>query len=423
MSDVLLTGVHVAAALAVVLVIGCAGRSAARLLRQPETVGEIVAGLLAGPAAVALLGRSKFDAVLPGDVLDIMKLVAEVGLVLFLVGLAHKLRLGAHRSSLRTSVWLVAGGLVPAMLAGVLFAGWILLADEPGVRGSAPLPAFLLMCAVALSITAVPVLARILAERNATETLEGRLSMTAAVVIDTAGWLLLSVAVGLSTGELNGFVQSVVVLGGGAAAALGVRGALRTRAAHNLCEQRPLITAVLLGAIALTMALTVERLGLTAIFGAVLVGLALPPDGPWQQVANRVTSLGRGMIPFFFVVTGVTVFAGGIGPLPWALTAGAILLAALGKGVGSYFGARMAGQPKQTAVTVGVLMNTRGLTELIVLKVGYNADILTRPVFVALIVMAVATTVMTGPLLLLTKWSGDRPVRASVGSKSQDDSP
>ncbi|WP_411137947.1 cation:proton antiporter [Streptomyces sp. C10] len=423
MNDVLLTGTHGAAALVAVLVIGFIGRATARRLRQPEVVGEIVAGLLAGPAAVALLGHGTFDAVLPSDVIDILELGAEGGLVLFLVGLAHKLRPGTQRLPLRASGWVVAGGLLPALLSGVAFACWIVIAEDSGVRGGAPLPAFLLMCGVALSITAVPVLGRILAERGETGTVEGQLSMTAAVVIDTVGWLLLSVAVGLGSGELDGFLQSVVVLGGGAAVALGGRYALRTRSAAALCGRRPGLTAVLLGVVALAVAMTVKELGLTTIFGAVLVGLAVPPDGPWLKVVDSVTRVGRGLIPVFFVVTGVTVFVQDLGPLPWTLIVAGILLAVLGKGGGSYLGTRLAGQPKQTAVSVGILMNTRGLTELIVLKVGYDADILTAPVFVALVVMAVATTAMTGPLLLLTNRKASHEARTPVKTMAQDDSP
>ncbi len=415
-AEALFRGVHVLVALTVVFAIGWLGRLVARTLRQPEVIGEIAAGLLAGPAAVAVLGPANFAAVLPGAVVDVLKLVAEIGLILFLVGLAHKLRLGEKRFSRRTTGWVVAGGLVPALASGALFACWIILVEGPEVRGSAPLPAFVLMCAVALSITAVPVLARILADRGISETTEGRLSMTAAVVIDTVGWLLLSVTVGLASGRLSGFAQAVIVLGGGALAALAVRYALRSRAAGSLCGRRPAVTATLLGAIALVVALSVERLGLTAIFGAVLVGLAVPPDGAWSKVVAWVTRVGRALIPVFFVVTGLTVFATGVGTLPWSLIAVAILMAVLGKGGGSYLGTRLAGQPVRSATKVGVLMNTRGLTELIVLKVGYSAHILTGPMFVALVVMAVVTTMMTGPLLLLI----DRRVATRITIDAQD---
>lgn len=425
-AELLVRGGHVLVALAVVLGIGWLGRAAARRLRQPEVIGEIVAGLAAGPVAVAVLGTATFGNVLPGKVLDVLKLLAEVGLVLFLVGLAHKLRLGTGQPSRRKAGWVAVGGLVPALLTGVLFACWIILFEDQAVRGAAPLGAFLLMCAVALSITAVPVLARVLADRGITQTVAGRLAMTAAIVIDTVGWLLLSVAVGLSSGELTGFLQSLAVLAGGAIAALLVRYALRSRTATIVCGRMPRLAAVLLAIVALAVALTVERLGLTAIFGAVLVGLAVPvgEGTPWPKVVDTVTRAGRTLVPVFFVVTGITVLATGIGALPWTLIVVSILLAVLGKGVGGYAGARVAGEPRTTAARVGVLMNTRGMTELIVLKVGHSAGILTAPMFVALIVMAIVTTVMTGPLLELIdrRSAGTQPgvLVDPSGTRTQD---
>ena len=151
------------------------------------------------------------------------------------------------------------------------------------------------------------------------------------------------------------------------------------------------------------MALTVERLGLTAIFGAVLVGLAIPAgkDGPWTATAASVAKAGRALVPVFFVVTGITVLTSAFAAASWALIVIATTLGALGKLGGGYLGARRGGQSRRTSARVGVLMNTRGLTELIVLKVGYSAGILSAPLFLALVVMALTTTAMTGPLLLL----------------------
>ncbi|GAA3299032.1 hypothetical protein GCM10020295_36170 [Streptomyces cinereospinus] len=121
---------HLTALLAVVLLLARAGRSAARRLRQPEVIGEIVVGLLSGPIVLRLLGQDTFDAVLPGSALEALKYVAKAGLVLFLVGLAHELRArsGAER---RATLWLAAGSLVPPLFAGALLAGFVLLEDDP----------------------------------------------------------------------------------------------------------------------------------------------------------------------------------------------------------------------------------------------------------------------------------------------------
>ncbi|MET9452937.1 cation:proton antiporter [Streptomyces cinerochromogenes] len=391
---------HLVALLAVVLLLARTGRAAARRLRQPEVIGEIVVGLLAGPAVLHLLGRDTFDAVLPGTVLDALKLVAKAGLVLFLVGLAHELRAGSGVDR-RSTLWVAAGALVPPLAAGTLLAGFVLLQDDPAVRGDAPLPAFVLLVAVTMSITAVPVLARILADRGLSATPAGRLALAAAVAIDSVGWLLCMLAIGLGSGSATGFLHAVLALGVGAAGALAVRYGVRVRAAGRACARRPRTAAAVLGAVALAVALTVEHLGMTAIIGAALVGFAIPAgdDSPWEPAVARLTRAGRALVPAFFVVTGITVLNEAFSQVSWALIAVTVVLASAGKGIGGYLGARLGGQPRGDSRRIAVLMNARGLTELIVLQAGLSAGILTAPLVLALTLMAVATTAATGPLL------------------------
>lgn len=420
-TDWLLRGAHVAAALAVILLVALAGRQVARWLRQPEVIGEITAGLLAGPAAVALLGTGRFHVLLPAPVLSILKTCGEIGLILLLVGVAHQLRIGPSRLPRRAVAWVVAGSFVPPLLLGAVFALVLLRIGGHAVRGSAPAPAFVVLVAVTLAITAVPVLARILTDRGMTGSVSGRLAMTAAIAMDTGGWLLLAVAVGLRSGELSGFLRAIAVLAGGTVVALGIRRLLRTEAAGRLCAKLPRTTAVLLAAVAITVALTVEHLGLTAILGAALVGLAVPVNdsAPWARAVELVTGVGRLLVPVFFVVTGVSVLIGAFSSAPWPVIAVVIVLGVVGKLGGGYVGARMGGQSRKTAIQVGAMMNTRGLTELIVLQVGYSSGILTGPLMLALVVMALATTALTGPLLLIIDRRTARdvvPVAAELGS-------
>ncbi|MFF2044588.1 cation:proton antiporter [Kitasatospora sp. NPDC058170] len=393
---------HAAAALAVVMLIAAAGRGVARRLRQPEVIGEMTAGLLLGPAVIALVGRSAFhDDVLPGPVLGILKFTAQTGLVLFLVGLANELRWGPHRPPRNATGWVAAGALVPPLLTGVLLVGWIQLTGDTAARGGAPLPAYVLMVAVTMAITAVPVMARILLDRNMTDSVPGRLGLASAIVIDAVGWLLLSVAISLGSGDLTRSLHSLRALAAGALCALAIRYLLRTRAAGRLGERHPRTTAVLLGAAALATALTMEHLGMTAILGAALAGLSIPRDesGPWPRAVAAVTRAGRALTPAFFVFSGITVLTGAFSSASWPLIGCAVLLGCAGKGLGGYAGARLGGQPPGTARRVGVLMNTRGLTELIVLQAGFSAGILPAPLVLALVVMALTTTAMTGPLL------------------------
>jgi Kef-type K+ transport system membrane component KefB len=401
-TDVLLFLGHLAVCLVAVLALARLGRDVARLLRQPEVIGEITGGLLAGPALHWLVGAQSFAVLLPAGVLHGLKVAGEAGLALFLLGLTHELRAEPTSLGRRAVSWIVTGALVPPLLTGTLLAGWVLLTGDPAVRGDAPLPAFVLFVAVALSITAVPVLARILADRGMSTTIEGRLALTGAIVLDAAGWVLLSVVVGLNTGSAAGSLRVLAIMAAAVAVVLLVRRFLRSGLARDVAGRHPRPMAAAMGVAVIAAALTAESLGVTMIFGAVLFGLAVPAREPvWAPVVSSVSGAGRLLVPLFFVVTGVTVLTAGFGSAPWSLLVLAVALGVAGKLSGGYFGARFGGQDRHTAARVGILLNTRGLTELIVLQVGYSAGIVTPAMFLALVVMALVTTALTGPLLSL----------------------
>ncbi|MBP0452194.1 MULTISPECIES: cation:proton antiporter [unclassified Kitasatospora] len=401
---------HVAAVLAVVLVAAKAGREAARLLRQPEVIGEITMGLLAGPVALALLGPDTFASVLPKAVLDDLKLVGQAGLVLFLVGLAHHMRRGSVHLPRRAVGWVAAGSLVLPLLSGVLLAVWILTREGAAVRGTAPLSAFVLMVAVSLSISAVPVMARILDARRMQDSTAGALTLSSAIVIDAVGWLLLTLAVCLGAGSVAGFLHSLLALAVAGACGLAIRFGLATARARSLCVRAPRTAAVALGAAAIAVAVTVEHMGMTAILGAAVVGLSIPSDesSPWSRTVEQVSRAGSAVVPVFFVVTGINVFNKAYASTPWGLITVAVLLGIVGKTAGGYLGARLGGQSRRDAQQISVLMNTRGLTELIAIQAGLQAGILTGPLVLALVLMALATTAMTGPLLAYMERSGAR---------------
>ncbi|MBT2446160.1 cation:proton antiporter [Streptomyces sp. ISL-43] len=393
--------VHLLGVLAAVLVAARAGRAAARWLRQPEVIGEMTAGLLAGPAVLALLGRPGFDAALPHAVLADLKTVGQAGLILFLVGLAHHLRGGAVNPGRRAVAWVTAGSLLLPLLCGTLLAVWVITQEGAEVRGQAPTAAFVLMTAVSLSISAVPVMARIISARNMHDSPAGALTMTSAVVIDTLGWLLLTLALCLSTGSMDGFVRSLTALAFAAVCALAIRRVLSSAPARDWCARAPRPAAAALGVTAIAVALGVEHLGMTAIVGAAVVGLAIPTDerSPWAGAVASVTRVGKAVVPVFFVVTGVTVFGEGLTSASWQLFALALFLGVAGKTAGGYLGARAGGITPHESRQVAVLMNTRGLTELIVLQAALATGVFTAPLALVLVCMALATTAMTGPLL------------------------
>ncbi|MGW7519833.1 cation:proton antiporter [Streptomyces sp. NPDC054796] len=421
--DVPWGSVHVVVAGVGALLLAHVGGIIARTLRQPRVIGEIAVGLAAGPLLIALAGPEALDRVLPAHVLDALKLLTEAGLVLFLVGVAHGIHPKEARFTRRSVAWVSTGSFVVPLCGGALLACGLLLDGDPSLRGHATWPALVIYMATALSITAVPVLARLLEDLGLARTTSGNLALTAAVIQDIAGWLLLSVAVSLNTGSAGGTARTMAVFAAGAVGAMLLRWVLRGKAVCRLFEGRPLLTALLLGALALTAGLGSERLGLTAVFGAVLVGAAVPRGAllPWNGAVARVTRIGRRLVPLFFVTTGVTVLTKAMGATSWTLVLLVTVLGFVCKTGGGYAGARIGSQSRWESLRIGVLMDTRGLTELIVLSVGHSTGILTGPMYLALLIMAVVTTAVTGPLLSAVSWGEAR--RAPTAERAPSSSP
>ncbi|MBG0831309.1 cation:proton antiporter [Planomonospora sp. ID67723] len=394
------------------------GGRLARVLGQPVVIGEVGVGLLAGPALLAVGGPEFTAALLPPGPLDAVRAVGHAGLLLFLVGVAHELRAGSITVHGRSLWWAVAGSLGLPLVVGCLLAGWIIWSGDAELRGPAPDPALVLLVAISLAVTAVPVLSRILTDREIMHTVVARLSVASAVIIDAVAWILLSVAIGLTEGEGTGKVAALAALavGGGAAAVLAHRELARDGAV-GFGRRFPRLAATLAAACALGASAAMGQWGMTDIFGALLVGFALPAGGnsagegsPWGEAAHRVARVGRMLVPVFFVVVGVTVFAVPSVTFPWMAIGVVTVAGILAKVGGGYLGGRLGGLSHRAGLQLGVLMNTRGLTELVVLQAGYTARILTAPLFLALAVMTLVTTAMTGPLYALL----DRSVRSAA---------
>ncbi|MFD4669853.1 cation:proton antiporter [Lentzea sp. NPDC058450] len=400
-----LSALHLGALLAAFFAVAALGRVLARAVRMPTVIGEIAVSVLLGPVLLAAFGKGVFTAILPADLTGVLKQIGEAGLVLFLIGVVHHLDRGG------TGGWrgkalgrITVGAFVLPLLTGLVFAGWVLWFAPPDVRGTAPPVALVLMLAVAMSVTAVPVLARILEERSDLGRASG-LSMMASVLIDTPAWLLLTVALGLAAGGLGGVWLAFATIGAGAVIAWFGHRALGS--ASEFASGRPRTTALVLAAVALGAGAAVHSLGLTAIFGAFLVGVMVPRGEAWSRVVALVSGVGRAFVPVFFVVAGATLSTSGVSAFPWIGVVLALVLGVAGKVGGGYAGARWGGEDQVTSLRVGVLVNTRGLTEIVVLQIGFTAGLLTPGLFVALLVMALVTTALTGPLLdVLTRRVG-----------------
>ena len=402
-----LNGIHLVALLAAFFAVAALGRVVARALRMPTVVGEIALSILLGPVLLAAFGKSLFTAVLPVGLTAVLKQIGEAGLVLFLIGVVHHLDRGV------TGGWrgkalgrITAGAFVLPLLTGLAFAAWAVWCAPAEVRGTAPTAALVLMLAVAMSVTAVPVLARILEERSDLGRASG-LSMMASVLIDTPAWLLLTVALGLTAGGLGGVWLAFATISVGVVIAWLGRRALGSEHVGSVAAERPRTTALVLAVVALSAGTAVHSLGLTAIFGAFLAGVVVPRDEAWSRVVALVSRVGRAFVPVFFVVAGTTLSTSGVSAFPWIGVALALALGILGKIGGGYAGARWGGEDAVTSLRVGVLVNTRGLTEIVVLQIAFTAGLLTPGLFVALLVMALVTTALTGPLLdVITRRAG-----------------
>ncbi|GGW88589.1 cation:proton antiporter [Streptomyces lomondensis] len=375
----------------------------ARWCGQPAVIGEILAGILLGPT---LFHGALSETLLPLDIRPMLTTLGNLGVALFmfLVGLELDYRL--LRGNGRATAGVSIGSIVCAFGLGVLLALHLWNDHPVGHRLG-----FLLFIGAAMSITAFPVLARILTDRGIQHTRIGALAMASAAVGDVAAWLLLA-AVLTFTGSQNSWQVLLVVpyalamvavvrplLGRLLAASARARGDLERGAGEHGNGTRALgaLTVLLLVSGALS-----EWLGLHFIFGAFLAGAIVPRRGTERlraAIRDRFATITWMLLPAYFAVAGLkvdlsTVGGDGLGEL------GLILLVAIGgKFGGAYLGARVAGQSGRSATTLGILMNTRGLTELIILGIGLQLGLLDTDLYSLMVVMALVTTAMTAPLL------------------------
>ena len=414
--DVIVNAVQVMAVIAVVLLVAQVGRRLARRVRQPGVVAEIAIGLLAGPAILAVGGRGAVAVLLPPAVTSGLRLVGGVGLCLFLVGLAHQMR-KARLPGRRTLIRTTAGALLVPLVCGVGFGFWVLLGGHPQMRGGAPGPALVLLVAAAMTVTAVPVLAQILIELGMVGSEVGRLAMACAVATDAVAWLMLAAAIGFDAGGPRAVLVLLATIVGTACGALAVWWLLRTPVAGRAASRSPVGASVLIGSVAVLASMLTRGGGLTEVLGAFAIGFAVPSATQWNRAVDGLFRAGRRLVPIYFVATGLGLSATNLGLLPWtAVVVTAVAMA--GKLVGGYAGARAADQPRELGLRLGVLLNTRGLSELVMLQAGLSLGILSPPLFAAFVVMSLVTTAMTGPAYAVLDWTTAR--RATTDAPAAD---
>jgi len=370
-------------------------------LNQPAVIGEVVGGILLGPSLLGRLSPEAAAVLLPAEAAPFLGVIAQLGVILymFLVGLELDLRVLRSRVAITVAIS-VTSIIVPfAMGAGM---AWTLF--ETLAPAGVGFTSFALFLGVSMSITAFPVLARILSDRGLQRTDMGVVALTCAAINDAIAWCLLAFVVGVTQSTTSAAVQTVVLTAVYIALMLTV-GRRAMAAMVERFDRSPRIgersLALVLVAVLLS-AVATEFIGIHAIFGAFLIGAIIPHESVIaRHVTERLEDIVRVMfLPAFFAFTGLRTEIGLVNTLDdWLLCGAIIAVATAGKFGGTVLASKLVGLDWRDSAALGILMNTRGLVELIVLNIGLDLGVISPRLFTMLVIMALVTTLMTSPVL------------------------
>jgi len=366
---------------------------------QPAVVGEMLGGILLGPSFLGWLWPSVHRALFLPEATVTLQLLSQIGVILFMFLVGCELDLARVARHARTAVVVSYAGIAAPLLLGVTLSWSIFRELAPaGVRF---LP-FALFVGTAMSVTAFPVLARILAERRLTDSLLGATAIACAAVGDVTAWCMLSVVVAVARATALGAAAIPVVLVAAFAAVMLL--VIRPQVARTSCRPRFSGDAGFVAALvfAFACASVTELIGVHAIFGAFLAGVVVSANSAVRTLveARVYTFASTMLVPLFFASAGLRTELALLGDARGWLTCAAIVAVAVaGKLGGVSLAARWSGMSWRDGVALGILMNTRGLMELIALNVGYDLGILSPALFSMMVLMALVTTAMTSPLL------------------------
>jgi Kef-type K+ transport system membrane component KefB len=397
----------------------------ARRVGQPQVVGEMIVGVLLGPSLLGLLFPEIQARVFPRDSLRVLYVGAQlgVGLYMFLVGVEFKTELFRHRLRSALSVSL-AGMLVPFAF-GTALVPWLL--TMPGLfSAKATMGEAMLFLAAAMSITAFPMLARIIYERGLTGTALGTLALAAGCIDDAVAWCVLAIALASFGG---GPVVAISAIGGGALYAVVVLtlGRRLLASLETSVQRAGAVTPTHLG-IVLTLFMIAgwitDAIGMHTVFGGFLLGVAMPRGLLTRELTRQLEPVAVVLLlPIFFTFSGLNTRLDMVDSVPLLLVALTVLLAAcFGKGIACWAASRWTGEDQRTAMAVGTLMNARGLMELIVVNIGLQRGIIEPALFSVLVLMAIVTTLMASPVF---EWVYGRHARRAglLAAAPADDRP
>lgn len=369
---------------------------------QPTVVGEMIAGIMLGPSLLGLYFPEISAFLFPKRSLGNLQFLSQIGLILFMFIVGMELDLKVLRSKTREAIVISHASIIFPFTLGVGLAYFIyhLFAPE-----SVQFLSFALFMGIAMSITAFPVLARIVQERGITRTKLGAIAITCAAADDITAWCILAAVIAIT--KAGSFVSSLYTIIFAVAYVLLMVKVVRPFLARigNIYNSKESLTKPIVAIFLLTLIVSAgvtEVIGIHALFGAFMAGAIMPDNVKFRNLfIEKVEDVALViLLPLFFVFTGLRTQVGLLNdPELWKITGLIILIAVAGKFLGSALAAKFVGQTWKDSLSLGILMNTRGLMELVVLNIGYDLGVLNPEIFSMMVLMALVTTFMTGPAL------------------------
>jgi len=393
-------------------------------IEQPTVIGEIIAGIFLGPSLLGLFFPQFSNFLFPVDSLDNLQFLSQIGLILFMFIIGMELDVGILKRSAHDAIVVSHASIIFPYFLGVVLAYFLYQNFAPDTIS---FTAFALFIGIAMSITAFPVLARIIQERDLTKDHLGTLAITCAAVDDVTAWSLLAVVIAIvKAGDITSSLLTIFLSVVYVMFMLFVVKRLLNKIAQTHFTRETVnkpILAVLFGILLLSSYMT-EVIGIHALFGAFMAGVIIPANQSFRRVlAEKIEDFSLVfLLPLFFVFTGLRTQIGLLNnPDLWIVCLIIIAVAVAGKFLGSAIAARFVGQSWRDSLVLGALMNTRGLMELVVLNIGYDLGVLTPEVFTMLVLMALITTFMTGPSITFIDFVTKRRERSKLASLSTNE--
>ncbi len=391
-----------------------------QIMGQPLVIGEIIAGLLLGPSVLGALAPELTSFLFPEYAVGILKQLSQLGLIFFMFIIGMELDLNAFRQSANKAFIISIASISTPFVSGIILAYFLYSGFSfPDVSFTS----FALFLGTTLCITAFPILARIVQERKLSKTAIGNFAISAAAIGDVIAWCILAIVIAIM--RSGGIVNSLLTIG--LAAAFIVFMLLVVKPfmyrfgkvyASREVMGKPVVAFVFL--LMLISTLMAEAIGINALFGAFMAGVVMPEHLNFKRVfTEKIEDVSLViLLPLFFVATGLRTEIGLINTTHLWLVCGIIILVATGsKILGTMLASRYVGLTWNHSLILGMLMNSRGLMELIVLNIGYDLGILSPELFSMLVLMALVTTIITGPGLSLIEYFRPKTIETESRQK------